>query len=278
MTTDGVSHYVDINGFRLHYVERGDPKAPVVLCLHGTGDNCRTWDHFNEAAAGRFRTIALDQRGHGKSDRAARGAYTCMDYVGDLAKFIDKLYVEKLVLLGHSMGALHCARYCAMMPEKPLGFVHVDIEARPPAWNKKYLCGLYQTLPHCYRSMEDFVEELRTNSPYASDEMLFRLASFALEERSDGNLYRTCDREVYGRFDVYDERDSLSRVTCPALVIRGAESRVLRREVAEQMASTLPKGSFAEIPAANHPVHLDNPDAFARVVLDFLQTLELMDR
>jgi pimeloyl-ACP methyl ester carboxylesterase len=117
------------------------------------------------------------------------------------------------------------------------------------------------------------VEELRANSPHASDEILFRLASFALEERNDGKFYRRCDREVYGRFDSYDERESLRRISCPALVIRGAHSRVLRREVAEEMASMLPRGAFAEIPFANHPVHLDNPEAFAKVVKDFLQTL-----
>jgi len=98
---------------------------------------------------------------------------------------------------------------------------------------------------------------------------LQRLAARSLVFRS-GRWYRTYDREILARFDRYDLRDHLGRIRCPALVIRGAESRVLGREAAEQMVRALPAGELAEIPRATHPAHLDNPEAFRDAVMGFL--------
>src|SRR6266566_3568809 len=65
-----------VHGQRFHLTDWGPADAPTVLFLHGVTGHARTWDHEAAALAGRFRIIALDQRGHGDSDPAPDGGYT----------------------------------------------------------------------------------------------------------------------------------------------------------------------------------------------------------
>lgn len=277
MTSDYRSTYVNLRGVRLHYLEWGDPEDPLVLAMHGTGDSCYTWEPFAAMASGAFHIIALDQRGHGKSDRIVPPAYCCEDYVADLEAFIELLNLDKIILLGHSMGALHCTTYTSMRLRKVTALIHVDIEPCPPQWNRRYLCGLYEKLPEDYDSEDDFVAQLRESAPYASEELLRRLASVSLEPGADGRLVNKGDREVYAHFDPsYDLRERLPLINTPALVVRGQESRVMGSHAARAMVSALPNGQLVEIPCATHPVHLDNPEAFGRAVLGFLEKLGLM--
>jgi len=262
--------YLMLNGIRLRFLERGPVSGRPMVFLHGTGDNARTWDLIAPHLASCFRVIALDQRGHGKSGWAVPPAYRCGDYMLDLAALIDSLGLEGMVLLGHSMGALHASLYAATNPGRVSALIHVDIEPCPPDWNRKYLLGLYKNLPDSYAAPEDFIAEMAKNAPYARPEHLRHLTEKSLIRR-DGRWYRTYDREILARFDHYDLVGNLSDIRCPALVIRGAESRVLGHQAAEQMAKAIPSGELAEIPRAAHPAHLDNPDGFREAVTGFLK-------
>ena len=259
-----------LNDLRLRFLERGPVDGRPMVFLHGTGDNARTWDLIAPHLASRFRVIALDQRGHGKSGWAVPPSYQCADYMRDLAALIDSLGLEGMILLGHSMGALHASLYASLNPDRVAALIHVDIEPRPPDWNRKYLLGLYKNLPDSYAAPEDFIAEIAKNAPYARREHLQRLAEKSLIQR-DARWYRTYDREILARFDHYDLLGNLSDIRCPALVVRGAESRVLGRQAAQEMAGAIPAGEMVEIPRATHPVHLDNPDGFREAVMGFLK-------
>jgi pimeloyl-ACP methyl ester carboxylesterase len=188
----------------------------------------------------------------------------------DLASVIDTLGLEDMILLGHSMGALHASLYAATNPGRVAALIHVDIEPRPPDWNRKYLLGLYKNLPDSYASPEDYMREIAKNCPYARKEHLQDLVANSLEQR-EGRWYRTYDREILARFDHYDLLGHLPAIRCPALVVRGAESRVLGRQAAEQMVKAMPDAEMMEIPRATHPAHLDNPEGFREAVMGFLK-------
>ncbi|RJR21183.1 MAG: alpha/beta hydrolase [Desulfobacteraceae bacterium] len=269
--------YISINGLRLHYIESGDENARPMILLHGTGDNAHIWDGLISSISKHFRTIALDQRGHGCSDWAIPPAYGCDDYVSDILEFVDDLQLEGIVLIGHSMGALHATRFASIKPQKVAGLIHVDIEPSPPLWNKKYLLNLYHTLPDYYASTEDFVRQLQQTSPFAEKDLLLQLANHALHEGVDGWLRPRFDKEVLRHFDQYDLSHDLVRITCPALIIRGEESRVMRRKEARQMNRMMLKSRLEEIPHATHPVHTDNPHAFQQAVFKFLEDAGLID-
>lgn len=270
------SHYISINNLLLHYLEWGEDHSQPMILLHGTGDNAHMWDHFASAMSNRFRILALDQRGHGNSDWAIPPAYSCDDYVSDLTRFIAGLQLTGVILLGHSMGALHASKYTSLVPDDVLGLIHVDIEACPPLWNKEYLHDLFVKLPAFYNSIEDFVDHLHTTSPYAKKEMLRYLAFHALNRKQNGKWEVKFDKEVLNHFDDYDLRGDLAGIKCPTLIIRGEESRVMRRKIAQEMNSSIPNSRLVEIPKSTHPVHSDNPAKFQQVVWDFLTDSHLI--
>ncbi|HNT57303.1 MAG TPA: alpha/beta hydrolase [Syntrophales bacterium] len=265
--------FIGTDNLRLHYLDWGSDKARTMVLLHGIGDTAHVWDDFSRDASDRLRIIALDQRGHGLSNWVVPPAYRCDDYVADLDRLVESLRLTGVILMGHSMGALHATRYASLRPDRVSGLIHCDIEPRPPAWNRKYLLNLYETLPAHYESIDEYVSEARQNSPYADEETLYRIASTSLARGDDGRYRTRFDREVLSLFDAYDLRPCLGNIRCPSLVIRGEESRVMDKKVAVEMSTAIPQGRFREIPRAAHPVHTDNPVEFHRAVFEFLDDL-----
>ncbi len=263
-------HFFSINGLRICVLENGPAQGRPMVLLHGIGDNAHTWDLLKPCLAQHFRVIALDQRGHGRSSWAVPPAYRCEDYLMDLRTLIDCLRLDDFFLLGHSMGALHASLYTALNPGRVSALIHVDIEPRPPEWNHRYLSGLYENLPDSYTTPEEYISEIAKNAPYARKKDLQDLAAKSLIG-IDGRWFRTYDRETLSCFDHYDLMEHLPAIRCPALVVRGAESRVLGQEAARQMVHILPAGELAEIPRATHPAHLDNPESFRETVMGFLK-------
>jgi esterase len=265
--------FIYIDNLRLHYLEWENEHAQTMVLLHGIGDNAHIWDHFARNAADHLRIIALDQRGHGLSDWAAPPSYHCEDYVTDLDKIIQALQLTRIILMGHSMGALHATRYASWRPENVSTLIHADIEPCPPEWNKKYLLNLYEELPAFYETIDQYVSEIQKNSPYAEQKMLYDIASHALTQGQDGKLRCQFDREVLSHFDNYDLRPYLRYIQCSSLVIRGKESRVMSEQIAREMIYIIPQCTFAEIREATHPLHTDNPTEFSRVIFNFLGEL-----
>jgi pimeloyl-ACP methyl ester carboxylesterase len=267
---------ISINTIRLHFLEWGRKAFKCMILLHGSGANAHMWDHFASYSLENFRIIAVDQRGHGSSNWARPPAYSCNDYVNDLDRLVESLKPGKVILMGHSMGALHAASYAATKPDRVAALIYVDIEPCPPSWNKKYLREQYYNLPDFYESVQDFVSNMKESSPYAKDEMLNFLALFALKKKGDGKFYIKFDKEVLNNFDQYDLRPVLKAIKCPTLIIRGAESQVMRREIALEMNRTVTNSRLVEIDHATHQVHTDNPLAFGQAVLDFLVDCNLI--
>jgi pimeloyl-ACP methyl ester carboxylesterase len=97
-----------------------------------------------------------------------------------------------------------------------------------------------------------------------------------LKRLPDGSLawkYDKALREMMrggGRRADMDLWAPLARITCPTLIVRGAESDILSPEIAKRMIETLPDGRLVEVASAGHTVPGDQPDAFARAVRSFL--------
>lgn len=269
--------YVSVNGLRLHYLDWNASSNRVMILLHGVMDNAHIWDSFAFSASNHLRIIALDQRGHGDSDWASPPAYSCTDYVKDLSGFIETLRVNGVILMGHSMGALHAIQYTTMKPEKVKGLIHVDIEPTPPPENREYLNGRYHTQPSSYHSIEDYLGKIRKSIQYSESDILRNFAASALKKENDGRFYIRFDKEVLHYFDQYDLLPHVRDIKCPTFIIRGEESIVMRQEKAQEMNQYISNSRLAEIPKAGHIVPIDNPKAFQQAVMDFLKHYRLIN-
>src|SRR5712691_3872167 len=77
--------------------------GPATLLLHGIGNYGRYWDFFADAVAGRLHLVAADARGHGESGRPT-DAYAPQEFVADALTVLDTLALDRVVVVGHSMG------------------------------------------------------------------------------------------------------------------------------------------------------------------------------
>jgi pimeloyl-ACP methyl ester carboxylesterase len=105
----------------------GAPTAAPVLALHGWRDNAATFDRLAPALSTTLRLIAPDLPGHGRSSpRHHDGTYAIWSYVEDVLELLDLLGLERVSLLGHSMGGAVSCLFAAAFPEKVERLVLLD--------------------------------------------------------------------------------------------------------------------------------------------------------
>src|SRR4029077_5182487 len=127
---DGVvlpqGHYAQVGGMRLHYLDWGNAHLPPMVFLHGGALTAHTWDLVCLALRDDYRCIALDQRGHGDSDWADDADYSIAAQLADTTGFVDKLGLDKFILVGMSLGAINALAFAIAHPERLTNLVIID--------------------------------------------------------------------------------------------------------------------------------------------------------
>ena len=273
--THGADRWMTLNQLRFHYVEWGIPEAPPLVLLHGFTSLARSWDHVAEAVADRFRVLALDQRGHGDSDRVPAGDYRISAMVGDLEGFVDALRPGRFNLLGLSMGGRVCIAYAGSHPDRVERLVLVDIGPEIAPEGLRRIRTMASTVPEELGSEEEAYQLMRAAAPRYAEALLRHRVRHSLTQLPNGKLtwkYDTAlrDQARERSRDIPSLWPDLARIACPTLIIRGAESDVLSPQIAKQMLETLKDGRLVEVPEAGHTVPGDQPETFIRIVRDFL--------
>src|SRR5207248_2615486 len=125
---------VQVGGMRLHYLDWGNKHLPPILFLHGGALTAHTWDLVSLALRDEYRCLALDQRGHGDSDWADDADYSIGAQLADTKGFVDKIGLDKFILVGMSLGAINSLAFAIAHPERLSALVIIDAgpEVRRP--------------------------------------------------------------------------------------------------------------------------------------------------
>lgn len=246
-----------------------------VLLVHGLGSNAATWLHFAAQLDARFRPLAVDLRGHG--DSSWRPDYALASFVADLEAVGDWIG-RPFAVVGHSLGGEIALHFAARNPDVVRALVLVDVGGPLPSAGAQRIRADLAGAAGDYASPEAYFAELRDSHALAEDAGLRDLAENAVRRTPDGRWALKLDPALRGRpgtsliarTGLPGFWEALARVRCPALVLRGQVSAVLKVDAAERMAATLPAGRLHVIPGAGHAVMLDNPRAFLEVASDFL--------
>ena len=265
--------FVELAGRRFHYLERGDAGSPGVLLLHGFNQTCHSWDEVApRLARDRFRVVALDQRGHGDSDPALDGDYGRDAMADDVARLADALAIERFAIVGMSMGAANATLAAVRHAARVRGLVLVDWA---PEVEASGVSAIAQVAALAFPSFEAAVAAMHAFNPRRSLENLRARLAHSMAEGADGRWRWKVDGArlaAHPRFREPPETmwRALEQLSCPTLLVRGAESELLTAQVAERVARTVRGGELCTIPAAGHSVAGDNPDAFYAAVSPFL--------
>jgi esterase len=259
--------YFIVNGLRLHCLDWGGDGPPLLL-LHGFTGHAHAWDTLSIALQPHFHVYALDQRGHGESDPAE--VYNPVVAFDDITGVLAELGLTTLIVVGLSMGGRNAMYFASKRPEAVRRLVIVDIG--PEISRKTTQAPPGPPEPETWDSIEQAAQHLYRGNPYPGIHYYRWVASHSLKARPDGRLvwqWHPSVKERRAQSDI-DWWALLKTIPAPTLVLRGAESTVLDRDVGERMASMLPQGTFVEIPRAVHTLHEDNPDAVVAALRAFL--------
>ncbi|MGP3922664.1 alpha/beta fold hydrolase [Streptomyces sp. 8N616] len=255
---------------------REDEKAPGVLLLHGLMGRASHWAGTARWLSARHRAVALDQRGHGRSEKPADGPYTREAYVADAEAAIGQLDLAPVILIGHSMGALTAWQLAARRPDLVRALVICDMRASAlGAQSQREWEEWFKTWPLPFATLADVRKWFGEDDPWLERPRPSRGEFYAevMAERADGW------RPVFSRRQMLMSRETwvhdahweeLALVQCPALVVRGVDGELGRAE-AQEMVRVLPRGEYAEIPDAGHLVHYDQPKPWRAALEPFLQ-------
>ncbi|MBM4195266.1 MAG: alpha/beta hydrolase [Gemmatimonadetes bacterium] len=267
---------VNARGLNFHVVERGAPSAPPLVFLHGITGHARTWDDEAQALAERFHVVAIDQRGHGDSDRAADGDYGNPAMVEDLAAIVDALGFRQFDLVGLSMGGRVSIGYTGGHPGRVKRLVIVDIGPDIALAGMKRVMGTMAGAPERFATKEEAAALIRLANPRYTEAKLRHRVEHGLRTLPDGGFEWKYDRELregarQGRArPAGDLWGAWRAIDCPTLLVQGRESDILDDTIAKKMIESQPRARLAVVPEAGHTVPGDQPEAFLGLLKEFL--------
>jgi len=270
------------DGVRLHYLDWGGDGPPLIL-IHATGFLAALWRPIAERLAGRFRVVAVDQRGHGDSDQPADG-YRFETFADDLQGEFDALELEAPLAVGHSSGGTiivaHAGRHPGIVRRavliEPI-LPRPDWYTQPPAGRSAFtLADGARKRRAVWPDRASIFEAYRSREMFQTwrEDVLRLYVEEGTRPRKDGQVELKCPPEVEARFfeavTRYDSWASLPRLLCPTLVLWGAKSHLHGRGLDDQAQQALPAARTVVVPETGHFLPQERPDDVARRIEEFL--------
>lgn len=280
------SHYFYSQRLKLHYVDWGNPAKPPLLLIHGGRDHARNWDWVAQALRDDYHVIAPDLRGHGDSQWAIGGSYAMVDYTLDVAQLLRALDIERITIIGHSLGGSIALQYTGTYPDRVDKVVAIEglgpppelLREQPPAHQRmrvwiSEMRSLAKRHPHRYATLEDAVHRMQEANPRLTPEQARHLTIYGSYRDEDGTYLWKFDNYVRATspymFNMVDAVDIWKQITCPVLLLRGTESWASDPEI-DGRAKNFQQYTFFNITGAGHWVHHDQLAVFLDHVRRFL--------
>ena len=249
-----------LNGINIHYHDSGE--GPALLLTHGYAAVGAMWEPqvqaFNNAG---YRLVYWDMRGHGETESPADPAqYSEALTIADIAGLMDLLGIEKAVVGGLSLGGFMSLAFQLAHPDRVRALLLCDTgpgyrsdEARAK-WNRM-----------AEKSAANFEAkglDAVGRSPEVQAAVKYHKSAAGLANSARGMLAQVDSRVI----------DHLPDIDVPTLIIVGEHDEPYHG-ASQYMQSKIPGSKLETIPGAGHAANMDNPEAFNRVVLEFLSSL-----
>jgi pimeloyl-ACP methyl ester carboxylesterase len=259
--------YADVNGQHLYYEDSGGD-GPVVAFSHGLFMDESMFDPQVAALRDRYRCIAWDERGHGRTGEPP-GPFSYWDSADDLAALLASLGVERAVLAGMSQGGFLSLRCALAHPELVRALILLDTQA-----------GVEE--PERLPGYQAMVDNWVANGP--DQATLDVIAGLILGEgfadtaawqdkwsrQSTDNLVQVFTT-LATRDDIHDR---LAEIGVPVIVIHGEADASIPLDVARNLADGLPNAEFVIVPGAGHAANLSHPQLVNPQIERFLASLD----
>jgi pimeloyl-ACP methyl ester carboxylesterase len=273
---------IQSDGATIRYLDWGGAGPPLIL-IHATGFLAALWRPIAEQLSLRFRVVAVDQRGHGDSDKPPDG-YRFEAFADDLQRLIEELALDRPVVTGHSSGGTtivaHAGRYPGVVGRavliEPI-LPRPDWYVTPPGGrNNLSLAAGARKRRAVWNSRDEAYASYRGKETFAGwrDDVLRLYVDEGMADRQDGAVELKCPPEIEGLFfeavSHTDPWPMLARLTVPALVLWGSESHLHARGLGDSLQEALPTARSVVVPATTHFLPQERPEEVARLMGEFL--------
>jgi 2-succinyl-6-hydroxy-2,4-cyclohexadiene-1-carboxylate synthase len=266
-----------VNGINLFYMDTETLGEPIV-CLHGRWGRAETWVDFMQHYGSKYRVIAPDQRGHGLSSKPV-SKYTADEMAADILALMDTLKLEKVILVGHSMGG-HIAGYLASVyPERFKALAILDKSAAGP--EKQNTAALDDILvvdpvtkdwPLPFSSLKEARDYIKK---VMESELSYQYFMNSLIEKEDGYHMMFSVQAMAANIAYYAQWfDLLPAYQCPVLLIRASGEGAVTDQDFDRMRSLIPDCMAFTMSHPDHNVQLANKEEFYGCFDQFLIKVE----
>ncbi|MBI3742900.1 MAG: alpha/beta fold hydrolase [Chloroflexi bacterium] len=262
--------YVTINGIRLHYELRGDPKAPPVLLHPGLGGTQLSWSPVASRLELSHRLILFDPRDVGESGRATK-PYAIADLASDVVGLLDHLALASVDVVGLSMGGAVAQELAITYPARVRRLVLLaTYDSGDPrgTFVFRHLAHLRRTLPR-----EDFTRLLlpwlytheELSAPGVNPEAI---VARMLEEPNiqESEAY---ERQMEATI-AFHSRDRLDRIRCPTLLVFGDDDLFTPMRFARSLSQRIRGSRLEVLSGAGHALAWTRSKEVASLIHSFL--------
>ena len=250
----------------LHFQEYGSGHPLVIL--HGLFGSLDNWHTLSRILGASFRVFALDQRNHGRSPHSNIFTYEAL--AEDLRQFLDEHELSTAHLLGHSLGGKTAMRFALTFPERVDKLVVVDIAPRAyqPVHDEIFDAMLPLDLG-AYSSRQQVDEAIARKIPdFSTRQFLMKNLN---RDESGGFRWKVNLKALKNNYDeIAGAIESDRTFTGSTLFVRGMRSGYVLDSDLPGIRKLFPRAEIADLDTG-HWVHAEAPQAFARLVLEFLQ-------
>lgn len=252
----------------LAYGEAGH--GPPLVLLHGLGSSRNDWLLQLPVFLPRYRTVAVDLRGHCLSPKPP-GPYAMAQLAADVARLLSRLNARPAHVLGISLGGAVAQQLALDYPDLVRSLVLVNTAARliSDDWRQR-LMGLRRMADVYLFGMDRVAEQVAVRLFPRPDQAMLRQEAVERIRTNDLQAYRATLWAI-ARFDV---RARLGEIDCPTLVVAGDRDSTVPLAAKRVLAQRIPHSQLEIIADSGHATPVDQPEAFNRAVLRFLQSLE----
>lgn len=255
--------FIDADNGRIHYQLDGNDRALVLVLSNSLGTDLGMWNPQMQPFAERFRVLRYDSRGHGQS-AVTPGPYTIDELAGDVIALLDKLSIERAHFCGLSMGGMVGMWLGANAGERVDKLVLCNTAALigpPELWNARIENVRKGGMKAIAAAVLErwFTPAFRERAPQAIEPVRRTLVATPAEG------YVACCAAVRDM----DQRDSLSRIRSPTLVIAGAHDAATPPADGRFIAERIQGARSVELAAA-HLSNIEVPERFTAEVMSFL--------
>jgi pimeloyl-ACP methyl ester carboxylesterase len=254
---DATDDVFDSNGVKIHYVTAGSGQA--VVLIHGWMSDSGMWGPLeNNPATEEYQLIALDLRGHGKSDKPQDAAKYDAEVAADVVRLLDHLKIEKAHLVGYSSGSYVAGKVAATYPDRVRSVVFggqapIIGEVKDSDFSE---VELFATLVEEGKDLGAYFLAVYPEESKLTEEQATAMAKLAYAGK-DVKAFAAAGR---GYKNLAVTAEELKKCAAPMLFIHGGNESDHVKSKVKAARATLGRGEVKVIDGVNHMTTLTNPE------------------